>query len=314
MEHKKNTFNLQHEIAVLALDEYLSIANKIANHLKAKILPVDLHIFNDGESKIIINNNNIKDKSCIILHSTPPPVDQHFMQLFMMMHKCNQDGATNICAIIPYFGYARQDKSFINGELVTIDLIGKILEFLNLNKLVTVDIHNPNSLKFKMNTINLSAIPYLANYALRKLDLNYPVVVSPDKGGELRAKEFAKILGSESISLLKSRDRYTGKVSAIMQESLTLNKRDVIIVDDMISTGNTIIKTLEILRSHDVNKIYVMCTHALLLDDAASKLQNAGITDIISTNSIPNKFSKVDLSELFINYITNSDIGSVIVK
>ena len=86
----------------------MSIANKIANHLKAKILPVDLHIFNDGESKITINNNNIKDKSCIILHSTPPPVDQHFMQLFMMMHKCNQDGATNICAIIPYFGYARR--------------------------------------------------------------------------------------------------------------------------------------------------------------------------------------------------------------
>lgn len=314
MEHKKNSLNLQHETVVIALDEYLPIANKIANRLTAKILPVDLRIFNDGESKININNNNIKDKNCIILHSTHPPVDQHFMQLFMMIHKCNQDGAANICAIIPYFGYARQDKSFITGELVTIDLIGKILEYLNLNKLVTVDIHNPDSLKFNMNTINLSGIPYLANYALDKLNLNYPIVVSPDKGGEFRAKEFAKILGTETISLLKSRDKHTGNVSVSLQETLTLNKRDIIIVDDMITTGNTIIKTSEILRSRNANNIYVMCTHALLLDDTASKLQNAGITEIISTNSIPNKFSKVDLSELFIDYITTSNIGSVIAK
>jgi ribose-phosphate pyrophosphokinase len=303
---------LQHEIVIIALDEHLPIANKIADRLSAKILSVDLRIFNDGESKININNN-IEDKYCIILHSTHPPVDQHFMQLFMMIHKCNQDGAANICAIIPYFGYARQDKSFIPGELVTIDLIGKILEYLKLNKLVTVDIHNPDSLKFKMNTINLSAIPYLANYALHKLNLDYPIVVSPDKGGEHRAKEFAKILGTETISLLKSRDKHTGNVSVSLQDSLTLSKKDIIIVDDMISTGNTIIKTSEILKSRDVNKIYVMCTHALLLDDTATKLQNAGITEIISTNSIPNNFSKVDLSELFINYITK-DIDSVIAK
>jgi len=303
---------LQHEIVIIALDEHLPIANKIADRLSAKILSVDLRIFNDGESKININNN-IEDKYCIILHSTHPPVDQHFMQLFMMIHKCNQDGAANICAIIPYFGYARQDKSFIPGELVTIDLIGKILEYLKLNKLVTVDIHNPDSLKFKMNTINLSAIPYLANYALHKLNLDYPIVVSPDKGGEHRAKEFAKILGTETISLLKSRDKHTGNVSVSLQDSLTLSKKDIIIVDDMISTGNTIIKTSEILKSRDVNKIYVMCTHALLLNDTATKLQNAGITEIISTNSIPNNFSKVDLSELFINYITK-DIDSVIAK
>ena len=303
---------MQHEIVIIALDEHLPIANKIADRLSAKILSVDLRIFNDGESKININNN-IEDKYCIILHSTHPPVDQHFMQLFMMIHKCNQDGAANICAIIPYFGYARQDKSFIPGELVTIDLIGKILEYLKLNKLVTVDIHNPDSLKFKMNTINLSAIPYLANYALHKLNLDYPIVVSPDKGGEHRAKEFAKILGTETISLLKSRDKHTGNVSVSLQDSLTLSKKDIIIVDDMISTGNTIIKTSEILKSRDVNKIYVMCTHALLLNDTATKLQNAGITEIISTNSIPNNFSKVDLSELFINYITK-DIDSVIAK
>lgn len=303
---------MQHEIVIIALDEHLPIANKIADRLSAKILSVDLRIFNDGESKININNN-IEDKYCIILHSTHPPVDQHFMQLFMMIHKCNQDGAANICAIIPYFGYARQDKSFIPGELVTIDLIGKILEYLKLNKLVTVDIHNPDSLKFKMNTINLSAIPYLANYALHKLNLDYPIVVSPDKGGEHRAKEFAKILGTETISLLKSRDKHTGNVSVSLQDSLILSKKDIIIVDDMISTGNTIIKTSEILKSRDVNKIYVMCTHALLLNDTATKLQNAGITEIISTNSIPNNFSKVDLSELFINYITK-DIDSVIAK
>jgi ribose-phosphate pyrophosphokinase len=134
------------------------------------------------------------------------------------------------------------------------------------------------------------------------MTINNPIVVSPDEGGIERAKKFARLINANILSLVKTRDRFTGDVSISLSEDLPLKKRTALIVDDMISTGTSVIKAIELLKKNNVGDVYVICTHALLLDDAKEKLLKAGIKGILSTNSIPNEFAKVDLSSVISDY------------
>lgn len=280
-----------------------SLAKNISLDLNVPYMNADLRVFADGESKIRLDN--VAKRNCIIIHSTYPPTDQHLMQLFMIIYKCKQDGASDICVVNPYLAYARQDKVFVNGEIVTINLIGRILASLGTTKLVTIDMHSPGSLNYSFEIVDLSAIPSLASYVKKNITLNKPIVISPDEGGIQRAKKFAGVIGIDMLSLIKTRDRFTGDVSISLSDQQPLENRDALIVDDMISTGNSIVKATEILKKNNIGNVYVFCTHALLLDDAKEKLLKAGIKEIISTNSVPNKFAKVDLSSVISNYFSD---------
>ena len=282
-----------------------SLAKNISSNLNVPYENAELRVFADGESKIRLDN--VAKKNCIIIHSTYPPTDQHLMQLFMFIYKCKQDGASDICVVNPYLAYSRQDKVFVDGEIVTVNLIGQILASLGTTKLVTIDTHSPGSLHYPFETVDLSAIPSLANYVKKNITLNKPIVISPDEGGVHRAKKFAGAIEIviDMLSLIKTRDRFTGDVSISLSDQQPLENRDALIVDDIISTGNSIIKATEILKKNNIGNVYVVCTHALLLDDAKEKLLKAGVKDVISTNSIPNEFAKVDLSSLISNYFAD---------
>ena len=280
-----------------------SLAKNISSNLNVPYENAELRVFADGESKIRLDN--VAKKNCIIIHSTYPPTDQHLMQLFMFIYKCKQDGASDICVVNPYLAYSRQDKVFVDGEIVTVNLIGQILASLGTTKLVTIDTHSPGSLHYPFETVDLSAIPSLANYVKKNITLNKPIVISPDEGGVYRAKKFAGAIEIDMLSLIKTRDRFTGDVSISLSEQQPLENRDALIVDDMISTGNSIIKATEILKKNHIGNVYVLCTHALLLDDAKEKLLKAGVKEVISTNSIPNEYAKVDLSSVISNYFAD---------
>jgi ribose-phosphate pyrophosphokinase len=280
-----------------------SLAKNISLSLDVPYENAELRVFADGESKIRLDN--VAKRNCIIIHSTYPPIDQHLMQLFMIIYKCKQDGASDICVVNPYLAYSRQDKVFVEGEIVTINLIGRILASLGTTKLVTIDAHNPGSLNYSFETVDLSAIPSLASYVKNNITLYKPIVISPDEGGIQRAKKFAGVIDVDMLSLIKTRDRFTGDVTISLSGQQPLENRDALIVDDMISTGNSIIKATEILKKNNIGNVYVICTHALLLDDAKEKLLNAGIMEVISTNSIPNEFAKVDLSSVISNYLSD---------
>ena len=285
---------------IISDDQNSPLAKKISLDLHAEYKNIELRIFADGESKIRLDN--MAKKNCIIIHSTYPPTDQHLMQLFMIMYKCKEDGAKDICVVSPYLAYTRQDKVFVDGEIITINLVGKILACLGITKLVTIDSHKPNALNYSFATIDLTAIPSLSSYVKHNLTMNNPIVISPDEGGIERAKKFAGLINANSLSLVKTRDRFTGDVSISLLDQGPLKNCDALIVDDMISTGTSIIKTIELLKKYHIGNVYAICTHALLLDDAKQKLLNAGIKEVISTNSIPNEFAKVDLSSVISNY------------
>ena len=288
---------------IISDDQNSPLAKKISLDLHAEYKNIELRIFADGESKIRLDN--MAKKNCIIVHSTYPPTDQHLMQLFMIMYKCKEDGAKDICVVSPYLAYTRQDKIFVDGEIITINLVGKILACLGITKLITIDTHKPNALNYSFATIDLTAIPSLSSYVKHNLTMNNPIVISPDEGGIERAKKFAGLINANSLSLVKTRDRFTGDVSISLLDQGPLKNCDALIVDDMISTGASIMKTIELLKKYHIGNVYAICTHALLLDDAKQKLLNAGIKEVISTNSIPNEFAKVDLSSVISNYFLN---------
>ena len=269
------------------------LAKRIARRLKAKYVDVDTRTFPDGESKITFRHN-LKKSVVLVVQSTYPPVDTNLLQILSIISEVKKI-SSKIYAIMPYMGYARQDRQFLNGEIVTMSVVAKMLQAAGAKKAIAVDIHSKTALRhFKIPTENVSAIPELAKY-LKKLKLKNPIVVSPDTGGSLRAKKFADILKSDFITLKKSRNRKTGKVS-IQSTKVDVNGKDLIIVDDIISTGGSIVKATQFLKKQKCKRVFVVCTHGLLVGNAEKNIKKAGVTQIISTNTIPRSISKVDVS------------------
>lgn len=269
------------------------LAKRIARRLKAKYVDVDTRTFPDGESKITFRHN-LKKSVVLVVQSTYPPVDTNLLQILSIISEVKKI-SSKIYAIMPYMGYARQDRQFLNGEIATMSVVAKMLQAAGAKKIIAVDIHSKTALRhFKIPTENVSAIPELAKY-LKKLKLKNPIVVSPDTGGSLRAKKFADILKSDFITLKKSRNRKTGKVS-IQSTKADVNGKDLIIVDDIVSTGGSIVKATQFLKKQKCKRVFVVCTHGLLVGDAEKNIKKAGVTQIISTNTIPRSISKVDVS------------------
>ncbi len=280
------------EISVVAGPGSFDLAKNIAKRLGARLTMASLRIFSDGESNIKLGKVG---KNCVIVQSTHPPTDTHLIQLLMMAKKCTDDGAQHLCAVIPYLGYARQDRAFLEGEVVSIGLVAKLFETTGLEHIITVDIHSQLAMSYFASIQNVSSVPLLADYA-SKMKLRDPIAVSPDAGGTNRAKEFARQLDIDVIVLKKSRHRVTGEVTVDEKLHTDISKRDAIVIDDIISSGGSIIKAAQVLHKKGVGKIYAMCSHALLIRDAAQKIKSAGVQDIISTNSVPGEYSKVEIS------------------
>jgi ribose-phosphate pyrophosphokinase len=281
------------KFAVIAGNASRDLAKRIARRLKAPYIEAQTKIFPDGESKITFSS--IPKKSIIlVVQSTYPPVDTNLLQTLAIISQARK-ASSKIYAIIPYMGYARQDRQFLSGEVVTMSIVAKMLQAAGAKKVIVVDIHSKTALNhFKIPTVNVSAIPELAKY-FKKLKIKKPLVVSPDTGGSSRAKKFASLLNTDFITLKKSRNRNTGKVQ-IQSSKVDVHGRDLIVIDDIISTGGSIIKATQFLKKQKCKRVFVACTHGLFVGDAERKIKKAGVSKIISTNTIPRSTSKVDMA------------------
>ncbi len=288
------------KLSVIAGKSSEDLAKKVSKKIKADFVKSGIRIFADGESKITLNGK-ISERKAIVIQSIHPPVDTNLVQTLSLISKAKEI-SSEVIAVIPYMGYARQDREFLPGEIVTMKVLGKLFKCAGASKIIAVDIHSMIGFKhFKIKAKNVSAIPELVEY-IKKMKLKNPLVISPDQGGKDRAQEFAKKLGSNYIALEKKRDRKTGKVQ-IKTKNVDVENRDLILVDDMISTGGSIIKATQFLKKQECEKIYVACTHALLMNDAERKIKRAGVTKIISANTIPGKTSIVDISNTIVKAI-----------
>ena len=281
-------------VSVISGKSSEELAKKLSKRIKANLIKSTIRVFPDGESKITLSGKISKKKS-IVVQSIYPPVDSNLIQALSLISKAKEI-SSEVIAVIPYLGYARQDREFLPGEIVTMKVLAKLFKGVGASKIIAVDIHSVIGLKhFTIKSKNVTAIPDLVKY-FKKLNLKDPVVVSPDQGGKDRAQEFAKEFGSEFIALEKKRDRKTGKVQIKTKNTDEVMGRDLILVDDMISTGGSIINATQFLKKQKCKRVYVACTHALLMNDAEKKIKKAGVTKIVSTNTIPGKTSMVDVS------------------
>jgi len=283
------------KFAVIAGSASKDLGKRIARRLKAPYVEAKTRVFPDGESKITFGHIP-KNSIVLVVQSTYPPVDTNLLQALSIISQVRKV-SSKIYAIIPYMGYARQDRQFLSGEVVTMSIVAKMIQAAGAKKIVVVDIHSKTALNhFKIPKENVSAIPELAKY-FKKMKLKNTLVVSPDMGGSLRAKKFASMLNVDFIALKKSRNRDTGKV-LIQFSKVDVRGKDLILVDDIISTGGSIIKAAQFLKRQKCKRLFVACTHGLFVEDAEKKIKKAGVSRIISTNTIPRSTSKVDVSEV----------------
>ena len=281
---------------VLAGPASKDLSFSLSKSLDLDLIEVESRSFPDGERKVRLQHD-VKNKNIILVQSLHPPIDGHLMQLLFTIHKLTEEGA-KVLACVPYLAYARQDLEFQKGEVISLSVLSRLFRSVGVSSLVTVDIHSSQGLGyFSFPTYSVSAMPLLANYAKNNLKLVSPLAVSPDFGGSARVEAFAKIMDIPSISLKKSRNRNTGEV--IMEKSnIEVTGRDILLIDDMITTGNSIVKAANYLKKFNTGKIYALCSHAVLIDAASSIIQEAGVEEIIATNTIPCNVSKVDITPI----------------
>jgi ribose-phosphate pyrophosphokinase len=274
----------------------IALGEKIAELTKIKKVPVTHKTFPDGESYIRLKGN-VQNEHVVIVQTTSTTQDARIIQLAFMADAAKRNGASKVTAAVPYLAYARQDKMFLQGEGISIETIARMLQAAGVDALVTVNIHAENTLKklpFPAET--LSAIPLLAEYFVQK-GYRKAFALAPDKGAMYIAEQAQAVLGGEAGHLDKQRDRHTGQTTQTA-EGLNVKGQTVIIFDDIISTGGTIVGAAKILRERGAAKIFTACVHPVLVGDAEKRILDAGVEEIVGTDSVPSRVSKVSLAPL----------------
>ena len=257
----------------------------VAGMLRAAHVKVDVRVFPDGEGKVTLDGRPEAGARAAVVHSMSPPVDSNLVRALSMIREARRF-TDDVTAAIPYMGYARQDQAFLDGEVVTMEVVAGLLESAGASRVVVIDIHSEKALShFSVPASNVSAVPELAAHFAGR-DLADPLVVSPDAGGIDRARRFAERLGAGYAVLEKERDRHTGEVRIVGADLGGSEGRDVVLVDDMISTGGSIVKAAEFLRRRGCGRIFAACTHAILVGSAEERIRGAGVSEIVGTNTI----------------------------
>lgn len=262
------------------------LSKKIARAMGQKLSPLEIYLFPDGERRVRVEEN-IVGVQAVIVQSTSAPVDQNYMELFFIADAVQRSGAEFTTAVVPYLGYQRQDHVFRDGEAVSLEVIVKTLEAVGINWLIAFDLHSVKIPEvFKIPVLHLSALPLFAEEIERRgWKTEDTVLVSPDKGGIRRIKMLSDLLGGMPFSSIeKQRDLATGRVEALGIEGKVT--RRAIMVDDMISSGSTMIKAAELLRERGAEEIYVFATHPVFSARAPMLLQDSLIRDIYVTDTV----------------------------
>jgi ribose-phosphate pyrophosphokinase len=279
------------------------LGRKVAEILKSRIVSIVFKSFPDGESYLRLDGD-VKGEEVVIVQTTGPPQDAHIMQLFLMVDAAKDLGAERVTAVVPYLAYARQDKRFLPGEAISIETFIKLVEASGTDRFLTVNIHKEDVLKrFSIPAENLSAITLLAEH-FKNRGLTGAFSLAPDKGALELAKEADSVLNGGCGCLRKERDRLTGEIR-VEEKEFNIEGRDVIVFDDIISTGGTIAAAVEKLKMQGANRVYAACAHPLLVGEAQRKIMQGGAEEIVGTDCVPSPVSVVSVAPLIAAALAN---------
>lgn len=262
------------------------LAEKVARRLYTKISKATVDRFSDGEIAVEIHDN-VRGSDVFIIQSTCAPTNDNLMELIVMIDALRRASAGRITAVIPYFGYARQDRRVRSARVpITAKVVADFLSSVGVDRVLTVDLHAEQIQGFfDVPVDNAFGTPILLA-DMNQRNFNEPVVVSPDIGGVVRARATAKLLNDVDLAIIDKR-RPKANVSQVMNIIGDVKDRDCIIVDDMIDTGGTLAKAAEALKSHGAGRVFAYATHAVFSGNAVKNLAESHIDEIIVTDSIP---------------------------
>ncbi len=272
---------------------------KVAELLGVECVRVEYKRFPDGEGYVRLPVS-VAGKRVIIVQSMFPEQDMRFVELLLMIDAVREHGASEVIAVVPYIAYARQDRVFREGEPISIRAVLRAIEAAGADRIIVVNIHKEHCLQHltKAKGVNLDATPLLAEYFKGKLE--NPLVLGPDAGALKQAKVAAEVLGAEYDHLEKFRDRVTGEIT-IKPKRLPVEGRDVLIVDDIISTGGTLAKAIKAVKEQGARSVYVGVIHGLFVGKAYEVLAEAAPNEVVTTDTVLNKFSKISVAPLIAN-------------
>ncbi len=278
------------------------LGKKVASLIRAKTVSVIFKKFPDGESYIRLDGD-VKGEKAAIIQTTSPPQDTNLMQLFLVIDTAKNLGAKDMVAVVPYFAYARQDKRFLPGEAVSVETFIKLLEASEVSRFLTVNIHEESVLeRFHVPAESLSAMTLLAQH-FRRMGLTRVFSLAPDQGALRHVEEADKVLHGGHGWLRKERDRLTGEIS-VEEKRFEIRGKDVIIFDDIISTGGTIAAAARILKEQGAKRVYAACAHPLLVGEAQKKILQSGAEGIVGTDCVPSPVSLVSVAPLIADALT----------
>ena len=271
------------KLKVFSLNSNEGLAEQITEHLGVHMGKCSVQRFSDGEIQINIEES-IRGCEVYVIQSTSSPVNENLMELLIMIDALKRASAKTINVVIPYYGYARQDRKARSREPITAKLVANLLETAGATRVISMDLHAPQIQGFfDIPVDQLLGVPTLANYFESK-NLEDIVVVSPDHGGVTRARKMADRLKAPIAIIDKRRPR--PNVSEVMNIVGNIEGKTAILIDDIIDTAGTITLAASALIENGATEVYACCTHPVLSGPAIERIQNSKITELVVTNTI----------------------------
>ena len=271
---------------ILSGTSNLSLSRNIARQLKLKLVNTNIKKFADGEAYVEINEN-IRGNSVFVIQSTSTPANDNLMELLLCIDALRRSSAKNITAVIPYFGYARQDRKVVPRTSISAKLVSNLITNAGASRIVTVDLHSGQIQGFfDIPVDNLFTTPLFTRYIKKNLKNKNLICVSPDVGGVQRTRGLATKINVD-LAIIDKRRLQPGK-SQVMRIIGNVQNKECIIVDDIIDSGGTIVNAVDALIKEGAKSVYVFVTHAVLSGEAINKIKKSKINKLIITDSIDN--------------------------
>jgi ribose-phosphate pyrophosphokinase len=262
------------------------LSKNIAKYLKSKLVNSSIKNFSDGEIYVEINEN-IRGNSIFIIQSVSSPANDNLMELLLCIDALKRSSAKNITAVIPYFGYARQDRKVVPRTSISAKLVSNLITKAGADRVVTVDLHSGQIQGiFDIPVDNLFATPIFARHIKKKIKSKYIICVAPDVGGTERARALGKLL-NVGLAIVDKRRPKPGQ-SQVMNVIGDVKGKTCVIVDDIIDSGGTIVNAAKALKARGAKDVYVYITHGVLSGEAVKKIKGSVIKNLVITDTIDN--------------------------
>ena len=288
---------------ILSGTSNLKLSKDIAKKLKLKLVNTNIRRFADGEIYIEINEN-IRGNSIFLIQSVSSPANDNLMELLLSIDALKRSSAKNITAVIPYFGYARQDRKVVPRTSISAKLVSNLIAKAGADRVVTVDLHSGQIQGFfDIPVDNLFATPIFARHIKKKLKKNNIICVAPDVGGTARARALGKLLNVD-LAIVDKRRPAPGK-SEVMNVIGNVKNKTCILVDDIIDSGGTIVNAASELKKRGAKDVHVYVTHGVLSGNAVEKIKKSSIKNLVVTDTIDNSMKVKKAKNIEVLTISN---------